>query len=298
MKSAMRSALVSLTILALTAGTASAANPTVYRGERGANAALVQRLLTHSGEPVAITELVGPTTEGLIRRFQTRQNLSATGVVNAATWRALQPTLRRGSSGQAVQALQVALNERHPYHLATDGIFGPLTESAVRAFQRHMGLTADGIVGPQTWGALTGHFVELAASGPGWYRYSTGNPNGGWGTAHTIATFQGVANNWRAAGYGTRLGVGDISEPHGGPIDGHVSHQRGVDVDIRILRNDGQEAPVAYWDAGYSRQQTQRLVNLLLGTGEVEVIFFNDPNVTGVQAWPGHDYHMHVRLKR
>jgi N-acetylmuramoyl-L-alanine amidase len=32
-----------------------------------------------------------------------------------------------------------------------DGIFGPRTESGVRAFQRDYGLAVDGIVGPRTW---------------------------------------------------------------------------------------------------------------------------------------------------
>ena len=57
-------------------------------------------------------------------------------------------TLKRGSRGEDVRVLQRAL------HLADDGIFGKITEDAVKTFQREHGLTADGIVGAKTWAAI------------------------------------------------------------------------------------------------------------------------------------------------
>lgn len=68
---------------------------------------------------------------------------------------AVQPSavLRRGARGAAVAALQTALTARgHP--LAADGIFGPATERAVKAFQSRAGLAVDGIAGPATMAAL------------------------------------------------------------------------------------------------------------------------------------------------
>ena len=60
--------------------------------------------------------------------------------------------IRVGSRGENVQRIQRCLNSvrvRFPSigHLNVDGIFGPLTESSVREFQRLFGLNPDGIVG-------------------------------------------------------------------------------------------------------------------------------------------------------
>lgn len=67
---------------------------------------------------------------------------------------AAMPTLHPGDKGDAVKVLQRALHARGRT-LAIDGHFGPLTLTAVRAFQEQWGLTADGIVGPKTWAALS-----------------------------------------------------------------------------------------------------------------------------------------------
>lgn len=57
-------------------------------------------------------------------------------------------TIKKGSRGEDVRTLQKKLN------LVADGIFGTLTEEAVKEFQKSRGLTADGIVGAKTWAAL------------------------------------------------------------------------------------------------------------------------------------------------
>jgi putative chitinase len=63
-------------------------------------------------------------------------------------------TLQLGSTGVDVAALQTALNALGFLNGAVDGNFGPQTAQAVTAFQTGKGLTADGIVGPQTAAAL------------------------------------------------------------------------------------------------------------------------------------------------
>ena len=62
--------------------------------------------------------------------------------------------VRYGSRGDDVKTLQTMLNN-NGYKLDVDGIFGNNTQSAVRDYQQKNGLAVDGIVGTNTWGALT-----------------------------------------------------------------------------------------------------------------------------------------------
>ena len=57
------------------------------------------------------------------------------------------------TTGSDVRALQAALN-RNGEWLTVDGVFGPATQEAVKAFQRVHHLPADGVCGSQTWAAL------------------------------------------------------------------------------------------------------------------------------------------------
>jgi peptidoglycan hydrolase-like protein with peptidoglycan-binding domain len=101
--------------------------------------------------------------------FSTTEGAARIELVARAVHRALNPsvpvwpTLREGSYGQRVQVLQRLLNSRGA-SLNPDGDFGPLTASAVRSFQSANGLTADGIVGPLTWGKLAST-LQAGASG-------------------------------------------------------------------------------------------------------------------------------------
>jgi hypothetical protein len=94
--------------------------------------------------------------------------LSGAGTASAAT----RLTLRVGSRGSQVLALQSRLT-RLGYWLGTvDGQFGDLTRQAVVAIQKVAGLSRDGICGPRTWSRLdagnrprarstAGHVIEI-----------------------------------------------------------------------------------------------------------------------------------------
>lgn len=98
--------------------------------------------------------------------------------------------LRNGSTGPAVVVIQVSLNRiaqnypAIPKISAVDGIFGPQTEAAVRAFQQIFGLSADGIVGPATWNQIVRIYTavnalsELRSQGQQFYAINWSPPNG------------------------------------------------------------------------------------------------------------------------
>ena len=70
--------------------------------------------------------------------------VSASGGATASS----EVIVKRGDRGSAVRAIQRQLG------ITADGVFGPMTERAVKRFQRRHNLVPDGIVGPLTRGAL------------------------------------------------------------------------------------------------------------------------------------------------
>jgi peptidoglycan hydrolase-like protein with peptidoglycan-binding domain len=66
------------------------------------------------------------------------------------------PLLKKGAKGLQVSMLQTVLNLKTEAEteLATDGIFGPKTDAAVRDWQQTQQLAVDGIVGPKTWTSI------------------------------------------------------------------------------------------------------------------------------------------------
>jgi N-acetylmuramoyl-L-alanine amidase len=105
-------------------------------------------------------------TEMAVRHFQQVRGLSVDGLVGEETYRALNEArwslgdrlLRfdpdRPMRGDDVTGLQERLLELGYDAGPADGIFGPGTETGLRAFQRDYGLTADGTCGPATLRAL------------------------------------------------------------------------------------------------------------------------------------------------
>lgn len=129
--------------------------PTVRSPFSGERVRSVQYLLNARGQALGVDGQYGSGTAGGVKTFQAGVGLTGDGVVGSATWERLIVTVRRGDTGSAVSALQSQLASQG-YTVGVDGNFGPGTESAVLSFQRARGLTADGVVGANTWHALVG----------------------------------------------------------------------------------------------------------------------------------------------
>ena len=104
----------------------------------------------HRGSSLGVDGIFGPQTDDRVRKFQQSNQLVVDGIVGTKTWSKLIVQVKRGSTGDAVRAVQSQFT-----FLTVDGDFGNLTDAAVRGFQNMSGIEVDGIVGPQTWLALT-----------------------------------------------------------------------------------------------------------------------------------------------
>ena len=127
--------------------------PLVRQGDRdqeGTNVRKIQYLLRHRGHSLGVDGIFGPQTDDRVRRFQRSSRLVVDGIVGPRTWSALIVQVQRPSTGDAVRAVQSQFT-----FLVVDGVFGDRTDGAVRGFQNRSGIDVDGVVGPQTWLALT-----------------------------------------------------------------------------------------------------------------------------------------------
>ena len=121
----------------------------------------------------------GSNTYRAVRNFQSRNGLSVTGVADSSTQQLLYSSSARpasgssssgsgsstgyrllywGCRGDAVKRLQQALIDAgyKSYVRSADGIYGQWTYDAVRAYQKDVGLSVDGIAGKNTQNKLYG----------------------------------------------------------------------------------------------------------------------------------------------
>ncbi len=140
----------------------NAGQPTIRQGATGDVVRRAQRALRRTPDPGLVVDGVfGPATTSAVKQIQQGAGLVVDGIVGPNTWNALpdggpMPLLQVGSSGPVVHSLQTVLTNGAPGEWGTtpgpiDGQFGPKTKASVEAFQTWGGVSADGVVGDQTW---------------------------------------------------------------------------------------------------------------------------------------------------
>lgn len=135
--------------------------PQQQKGSKGEDVRTVQYLVTAQGHPTAVDGDFGSLTKTAVEGFQASRGLTADGIVGQHTWPELIIEVQQGSNGDAVSAVQSQIHSRGDgaNQITIDGIFGPVTSDAVRAFQMLLNLSVDGIVGPETWNHLVNHYL-------------------------------------------------------------------------------------------------------------------------------------------
>ena len=165
----------------------------VEYGDRGQDVRDLQTMLNQIGYNLAVDGIFGVATDEAVRQFQISVGIAVDGQAGKNTIAKLQetikamqpkhdswvwslqdeinraynaglaedgipgpktlaacPLLREGSRGNVVKLIQQRVGT------SDDGIWGPKTTTAVKAYQTTHGLDADGIIGPKTWRALLG----------------------------------------------------------------------------------------------------------------------------------------------
>jgi murein endopeptidase len=180
---------------------------------------------------------------------------------------------------------------------------GPAVARALPKIQWHRA-TSHGL---QYSGWLTDG-TQLPVEGADWVTWNPvtdtvpNEPHRLYGHERTIRTVVSVLAAYRAANPDApRVVVGDISFRNGGPMEAHVSHENGLDVDIYYPRRDGLlRAPRA--NDQIDRQLAQDLLDRFVAAGALKVFVGFSTGLRGprevVVPYPNHGDHMHVRFPR
>src|SRR5262245_44616285 len=146
----------------------------LIRGATGDRVRQLQRSLVSAGihVPGGVDGIFGPGTESAVAAYQRSRGLVPTGRADSVTLSALSRRapavgsggLAEGARGDAVRTLQQALGNAG-IHVpgGVDGVFGPGTASAVRAYQRSRGLSVTGRGDASTLNALARHAPAVSS---------------------------------------------------------------------------------------------------------------------------------------
>lgn len=274
--------------------------PTQSVGDQGADTRMLQHLLAEHGYAVPVTGRFDAATVQAVEAFEASTGLPKDGIVDQQAWDRLVVPLREGDEGPAVRGFESSLDRKHDARFRVDDRFEADTKQAVASFQAHMGLPPTGRVDGSTWEALTWHYVYPRYDGRMLCAYW--DTDDGWGTASTVARIEAAVDRFKQRGLGG-VAVGDVSLEHGGPLANHSSHREGMDVDLRLVRDDAAQCGLGctIGQPCYDREATRLLIDDLIDAshGHLRFVLVADPWLEGyrdvVRFDAAHDDHLHVR---
>jgi len=173
--------------------------------------------------------------------------------------------------------------------------------------------------------------VELAP-GKG---YFIKRPHLAYGTARSVKTIKAALSRYKqskAGKGGPQVHVGDISARGGGPLKGHMSHQKGIDVDIGLVLKgedanetrfrigradnldiartwallkafvDSEDVTAVFLDYGLQKLLYEHAKKQKVSESTLDVLF-QYPRGKGryfgiIRHWKGHKDHFHVRFRK
>ena len=201
--------------------------------------------------------------------------------------------IRQGDSGTAVFTLQRQLNritKDYPFLglLTVDGVFGAKMAATVRAFQKQFNLTADGVVGRQTWYKISYIYVSVKDLAE---LTSEGYHQGGLGVGVTNLdggkwnTFNGY-NPFIPCGYTDELGNGTGFKTYDMPTEYSENP-----VSVQVPRYRGIENPFGHiyqWTDGINVRISPTTENG--GDGLSKVFVCEDPSKFKDNGYDGYSH--------
>jgi peptidoglycan hydrolase-like protein with peptidoglycan-binding domain len=270
----------------------------------------------------------GGKTERAVKNFQRDNGLNANGTFDSpaqAAIKQLNDGVRRESRGGVVLPMQrrlVKAGKLTQQQLnGGPGVFGGLTEGALKAFQQDNGLAVDGVLTDATYRQLYRIEIQEEPVGDN-VQVNTILPDGGtgfnvflreaggatqFGTERVIKQLVSLASAWNERHPEVNVQYGHISRKGGIPFFStvnpgklaHETHRDGRTVDIRPIRKDNAMSPTDVDQSSYDPVRTRELVMLIRERHPGVRILFNDDNLIAAgftKFFKNHHDHLHVRL--
>lgn len=153
-------------------------------------------------------------------------------------------------------------------------------------------LQGSGVTPPATRPVSSAGFIQLGASGDGFYSYAAAGER--WGLPQLVYGIERGGTRWQRTGF-PRTGVGTHQPRARRPLRPALLAPPRKNADFRPVKTSG-EGPVTISQSAYSRSRTQQLIDIMKAETGARSVLFNDSGVSGVSYYSGHHNHFHLSI--